>query len=84
MNGNQQLADDAPVRRFEYDDGTAVLAADLGAVADASVDVVDGTAIVVTESDQYDLTVPAGDARAFIKNGVLTVEVSSDSEEAHE
>lgn len=84
MNGNQQLDDDAPVRRFEYDDGTRVLAADLGVAGDASVDVVDGTAIVVAGSDQYDLAVPAGDAQAFIKNGVLTVEVTSDSEEAHE
>ena len=83
MNGNQQLADDAPVRRFEYDDLT-VLAADLGAVGYASVDVVDGTAIVVTGSDQYDLDLPAGDAQAFMKNGVLTVEVRSDSEEAHQ
>jgi len=41
MNGNQQLDDDAPVRRFEYDDGTRVLAADLGVAGDASVDVVD-------------------------------------------
>lgn len=84
MKGNQQLSDDAPVRRFEYEDGTNVLAADLGVVGDASVDVVDGTAIVVTGTDQYDLSVPAGDAQAFIKNGVLTIEVTSDSEEAHE
>jgi len=42
------------------------------------------TAIVVSGSEQYDLAVPAGDAQAFIKNGVLTVEVTSDSEEAHE
>ncbi|SFS08515.1 hypothetical protein SAMN05216559_3446 [Halomicrobium zhouii] len=83
MNGNQQLVDDAPVRRFEYDDGTRVLAADLGVAGDASVDVVDETAIVVSGSDQYDLALPAGDAQAFIKNGVLTVEVTSDSEEAH-
>ena len=83
MNGNQQLSDDVPVRRFEYDDGTNVLAADLGVGRDVSVDVVDETAIVVAGSDQYDLEVPAGDAQAFIKNGVLTVEVTSGSEEAH-
>lgn len=83
MNGNQQLSDDAPVRRFEYDDGTHVLAADLGETGDASVDVVGGTAIVVTGSEQYDLSVPAGDAQAFIRNGVLTVEVTDDSQEAH-
>ncbi len=81
MTGNQQLVDDAPVRRFEYDDGTHVLAADVGVETDASVDVVGDTAIVVTGAEQYDLDVPAGDAQAFIKNGVLTVEVTGDSEE---
>ena len=83
MNGNQQLMDDVPVRRFEYDDGSIVLAADVGTDGDASVDVVDGTAIVVAGSNQYDLEVPAGDAQAFIKNGVLSIEVTDDSEEAH-
>jgi hypothetical protein len=83
MNGNQQLVDDAPVRRLEYSDGTEVLAADLGVAGETSVDVVDGTAIVVAGSDQYDLERPAGDAQGFIKNGVLTIEVTSDSEAAH-
>lgn len=83
MNDNQQLSDDAPVRRFEYDDGSIVLAADLGEVGDATVDVVDGTAIIVTGTEQYDIPVPAGDAQALIKNGVLSIEVTSDSEEAY-
>ena len=84
MNGNQQLVDDRPVRRFEYEDGTEVLAVDLGVAGDTSVDVVGGTAIIATAGDQYDLALPAGDAQAFIKNGVLTVEVTSDSEEEEE
>jgi HSP20 family molecular chaperone IbpA len=78
MTETQQLDDDVTVRRFEYDDDI-VLAADLG-VGDASVDVVGDTVIVVTDEDQYELTVPEGedsDARAFMKNGVLTIEVEA-------
>ncbi|MEF8882849.1 MAG: hypothetical protein V5A34_10050 [Halapricum sp.] len=74
MTATQQLDDDVPVSRYEYDDGV-VLAADLG-VTEASAEIVGDTVIVVAGRDQYDLTVPEGDdARAFIKNGVLTVEV---------
>ncbi|MFB6189051.1 MAG: hypothetical protein ABEI57_04135 [Halapricum sp.] len=75
MTETQQLGGDVPVSRYEYED-SIVLAADLG-VTEASVDVVGDTVIVVDGADQYDLTVPEGeDARAFIKNGVLTVEVN--------
>lgn len=67
-------------RRYEYDDET-VIAIDLGTAKDASVDVVDGTAIVVIETSQgtrqEEFDVPAEDARAFIRNGVLTIEVST-------
>ncbi|MDL5361378.1 Hsp20/alpha crystallin family protein [Halalkalicoccus sp. NIPERK01] len=72
---------DTLVRRYEYDD-EAVIAIDLGSEAsDASVDVVDDTAIVVVETaegerqEEFDL--PSEGARAFIKNGVLTIEVES-------
>jgi HSP20 family molecular chaperone IbpA len=78
MTESQQLDDDVPVRRFEYDD-ELVLAADVG-IGDATVDVVGDTVIVVSGGEQYELTVPETaedeeDARAFIKNGVLTIEV---------
>jgi hypothetical protein len=75
MTGTQQLADDVGLRRYEYGDET-VLAADLGPGRDASVDVLDDAVIVVVEGEQYDLEL-SGDARAFIRNGVLTIEVSS-------
>lgn len=77
MNGQQQfVADEGPVNRLEYDDGSVVLAADVGPGRDASVDVVGGTVIVVIGDQQYEFEAPAGgDAQAFIKNGVLTVEV---------
>ncbi|WP_123539190.1 DUF7127 family protein [Halosimplex salinum] len=75
MTGTQQLSDDVGLRRYEYDDET-VLAADLGPSRDASVDVLDDAVIVVVDDEQYDLEL-AGDAQAFIRNGVLTIEVDA-------
>lgn len=71
--------DEVLYRQYEYDEET-VFVADLGRMAeDASVEVVDGTAIVVLETEegpqQYELDLPDGDAHTFISNGVLTVEV---------
>jgi len=60
-------------REFEYEGGV-VLAADFGPAADASVDVVGDTVIVVAGDEQYDFAVDA-DAQAFMRNGVLTIEV---------
>jgi HSP20 family molecular chaperone IbpA len=73
---------DGLVRRYEYGDENVVVA-DLG-VSDeaASVDVVDGTAILVFESGdgepvQKELKLPDGEvAKALINNGVVTIEVS--------
>ena len=69
--------DERPLSQYRYDDGM-VFAVDFGAAgADAAVDVVDDTVIVVLEDDQVELELPAAvdDAQAFIKNGVLTIEV---------
>jgi len=76
----QFIEEKGPVSRMEYDDGATVFAADVGVGTDASVDVIGDTVIVVTDSDQYEFEVPASeddaeDAQAFMKNGVLTVEV---------
>jgi HSP20 family molecular chaperone IbpA len=70
---------DALARRYDYGD-RQVLAADLGIEDESvSVDVVDDTVILVVagETDeQYELNAPEGDlTRAFINNGVVTVEV---------
>lgn len=64
---------DGPVRQYDYEDA-AVLAADFGAV-DGHVDVVDGTAIVVVDGEQYEFAVPAEPARAVMNNGVVTIEM---------
>ncbi|ESP89083.1 DUF7127 family protein [Candidatus Halobonum tyrrellensis] len=65
------------VRRYDYDDRT-VLAADLPA-GDVSVDVVDGTAIVVTDRDsgveEFEFDLPGPAATVDTHNGVLTIGV---------
>lgn len=70
----QLVAADVEVSRFEYDD-SVVLAADFGHTESSSVEVVGDTVIVVADDEQYDLELDA-DAQAFMKNGVLTIEVS--------
>lgn len=78
MTGKQLFREEqGPVQQTEYNDGVVVLAADIGAGSEATVDVVDGTVIVVTDGEQYEFETPEGDARAFMKNGVLTVEVDA-------
>lgn len=74
MNSQQLADDDTVLRRYEYDDGP-VIVADLGPGNDGTVDVVDGTAIVVLGDHQVEIDLPMGPARAFMKNGVVTIEV---------
>lgn len=64
-----QREEDVAHRVVETADGVEHVV-DLG--TDATVDVVDGTAIVVTD-EQYELELPNEDAEAFIHNGVLTI-----------
>lgn len=76
---SHETGDEVLYRQYDYDEET-VFVADLGRhAAEASVDVVDGTAIVVLETadgqKQYEFDVPAEDAHTFISNGVLTIEV---------
>jgi hypothetical protein len=75
MSVRQQLSEQGlPVRRFEYDDQVE-LTADFGPGTEPSVDVVGGTVIVVADDGRYEVDA-GGDAQAFIRNGVLTIEVS--------
>ncbi|MFB6224521.1 MAG: hypothetical protein ABEH86_12725 [Haloarcula sp.] len=80
MTSEQQFFDETPLRRFEYDD-SVVLAADVGPAADATVDVVGDTVIVVVDGTQYEQEIPDGDARAFMNHGVLTIELSESEED---
>ncbi|AHF99913.1 hypothetical protein HALLA_15065 [Halostagnicola larsenii XH-48] len=77
----EQFTSDQLARKYEYDDG-AVIAIDLGTtVPEPSVDVVDGTVIIVSDGEQYefDLPVERTDAHTFIKNGVLTIELEDNA-----
>lgn len=75
MNVMQQIEDQGiEVSRITYDDQTEIVA-DFGPCSRAAVDVVDGTAIVIVDDEQYDFTVDA-DAQAFMHNGILTIEVN--------
>jgi len=70
-----QYADRAPAaRRYDYD-GRTVIAADFGPAAAPSVDVVDGTVIIVHGDDQREVDLPDGDVQTFTRNGVVTIEV---------
>ena len=64
---------DGPVRHYEYED-EAVLVADFGS-AEGSVDVVDGTAIVVVDGEQHEFSVPSDVDRAVMNNGVVSIEM---------
>lgn len=71
----QRSTDDGIARRYDYGD-RVVFAADLGPGARASVEVVDGEVVLETpDGRQRALQLPAGEARAFNRNGVVTVEV---------
>lgn len=70
-----QFADAGIARRYDYPDRT-VFVVDLGPAAEPAVDVIDGTVIVVTgDGEQREFEVPAGEVRAFNRNGIVTVEV---------
>ncbi|WP_256299652.1 DUF7127 family protein [Haloarchaeobius salinus] len=80
MNIQDFAAEDEQfVRQYVYDDAS-VVAVDLGDGFDAgSVDIVGDTVIVVGRGDeQYELDAP-GVSQAFIRNGVLTIEMEVDA-----
>jgi hypothetical protein len=63
-------------RQYVYDDAV-VVAADMG-TTDASVDVLGDTVIVVhPDGEQFELTMPSEPTRAFMKNGILTIEMEA-------
>ena len=75
MSDNQQSVRgdvDGVVRQYEYESGSVVVA-DFGRV-DGTVDVVDGTAIVVVDGEHHEFDVPAGASRAVMNDGTVTVE----------
>lgn len=80
MSGFQQRfasREDVAATHYE-DDGRVVFVADFGPTSDGTVDVVDGTAIVVLGDDQHEFDVPAGESTAQFRNGIITVAVSDE------
>ena len=70
---SQSIRADGLVRRYDYD-AESLVVADLGHV-EGTVDLVDGTAIVLADGDHHEFDVPPDASRAFMTNGVVTVEV---------
>lgn len=64
---------EAIVRHYEYGD-EELLVADFGHT-EGSVDLVDDTAIVIVDDEQYELDVPVNASRGIMNNGIVTVEV---------
>jgi hypothetical protein len=57
----------------EYD-GESLIAVDFGRThADLTVDIVDDTAIVITDSDQFEFDLPSEASEVTANNGVLTI-----------
>lgn len=69
----------AIVRTYEYDDSSVVVADLADESTEPAVDVVDGTAIVVSEDRQYEIDLPddGSVAHTFMKNGVLSIELEA-------
>lgn len=61
-------------RRVEYDGGVE-LVADFGPGNQPTVDVVDNTAIVIVDDEQFEFDLP-DDAEVFMSNGIITIEVN--------
>lgn len=65
---------EAIIRKYEYDDATTITV-DFGPEAsDISVDIVDGTAIVVVDGEQFEFELSDDTDKIATKNGVLTIE----------
>lgn len=74
MSVKETLREDGiSVRRYQRADGVEFVA-DFGPSSDGSVELIEGTAIVVVGDKQYDIDIE-GDAQAFMNNGVLSIEV---------
>lgn len=65
--------EDVTISHREYDD-ESVIAVDFGHVeGKPTVDIVDDTAIVVLENEQYEFDVPADASEVTVNDGILTI-----------
>lgn len=66
--------EEAIIREYEYNNTTAITA-DFGpAASDISIDIVDETAIVIVNGEQFEFKLPDNADEIAAKNGVLTIE----------
>lgn len=73
MTLEQQTVGEREIRRFDYGDTTMFVSA-LDST-EATVEVVGDTLIVATDEREYDISLPEENATAFMKNGILTIEM---------
>lgn len=79
MKQNQFIdEEERAVRTVDRPNGTSIVA-DLGAATEGVVDVVGDTAIVVTDDDQFEIELVGEPERAFMKNGVLTIDLEDEA-----
>lgn len=62
-------------RRVNYDERTEYML-DFGPAANVSVDIVDDTALLVADGEQYDIELTES-AQVFMNNGVVTIKVNA-------
>lgn len=63
----------AVVSEHKYD-GESVIAVDFGTDhADLTVDIVDDTAIVIADSEQFEFELPSEASKVTANNGILTI-----------
>lgn len=79
MKQNQFIdKEERAVRTVERPNGMSIVA-DLGAATEGVVDVVGNTAIVVTDGEEFEIELVGEPERAFIKNGVLTIDLEDEA-----
>ena len=70
----QEVDQEAFIREYKYDN-TKIIVVDFGSkVSDIAVDIVDCTAIVVVNGEQFEFELPDDTEEITTKNGVLTIE----------
>ncbi len=74
MSQTQRIEiDGRSARVIDTDDGQTVVL-DLGADVNGSVEVLGETVLVVTDGDQHDIDLGVPIERAYLNNGILTIE----------
>lgn len=79
MQLQQFIEGDEPFVTYLDTDDESTVVADFGAASEVSVDTLDGLALVTVDGETTEIDLPSDAERAFIKNGVLTIELEEDA-----